>query len=94
MIQIAGVMEANVMHKYIFIEYIIMPYIPERRYEDKPDIFTPFVPMDGDTKVEICDKQFDDVNVQPDKRSYVNNKKVLYLLVLVAIFYILKSPKD
>ena len=68
-----------------------MPYIPERRYEDKPDIFTPFVPMDPDTKVEICDTQFTSGNAPKVYKKSMFNKKLLYLLIILAILYYLKK---
>jgi len=67
-----------------------MPYIPERRVDDKPDTFTPFVPFDPDSIVEIC-------NLQLVKRSellkkniqitYQKNKILMWLLLLALLVY-------
>jgi hypothetical protein len=61
-----------------------MPYIPERRFEDKPDTFSPFVPMDGDNIVEKCESQLNDA---PIKKS--DNKKTLKIVLLLFLVYLL-----
>jgi hypothetical protein len=68
-----------------------MPYIPERRYEDKPDIFTPFVPMDPETKVEVCDTQFDNKEAPQVYKQSMFNKKLLYICIILALLYYLKK---
>ena len=67
-----------------------MVYIPKRVYEDKPDIYTPFVPMDKDNTVEICGEQLDDIPRTHHHKSIIN-KKMLYLIIIIAIFYFLKQ---
>ena len=68
-----------------------MPYIPERRFEDKPDTFTPFVPMDPDTKVEICDTQFSKDSVPKEYKRKIYSKYLLYILFIFVVLYILKK---
>jgi hypothetical protein len=55
-----------------------MPYIPERRFEDKPDTFTPFVPLDPDTVVEICEK-----HLKKNPLPKLNYKA--YILILIVL---------
>ena len=66
-----------------------MPYIPERIYEDKPDIFTPLIPLDRDNIVEICEQK---KNVLI-KRTSKSKQYLLYVLVLLFIIYSLKQNK-
>ena len=66
-----------------------MPYIPERRFEDKPDTYTPFVPLDPDNIVEDCTKH-KKVNT---KSLSSHSKTIRYLIVALFIFYILKHFK-
>jgi predicted nucleic acid-binding Zn ribbon protein len=63
-----------------------MPYIPERRFEDKPDTYTPFFPMDEDNVVEVCDTNL----TQPKKMQY--NFTYIFLLVL-SLFILYKNFK-
>ena len=66
-----------------------MPYIPERRFEDKPDIFTPFVPLDHDNIVEVCDsKENHQGKKMPKKKNYM-----MYSLLALALLYSLKKYK-
>ena len=67
-----------------------MPYIPERIYEDKPDTFTPFVPLDCDNVVEVCEKQLnkDTTNVKLNKRQMF-----LYIMILLFVYFSLKRYK-
>ena len=66
-----------------------MPYIPERIYEDKPDTFSPFAPLDCDNVVEICEKQLkkDTTNVK------LNKNGVLYIMILLFMYFSLKRYK-
>ena len=67
-----------------------MPYIPERIYEDKPDTFTPFVPLDCDNVVEVCEKQLN----QDTKTMKLNKKQIfLYIMLLLFVYYSLKRYK-
>ena len=67
-----------------------MPYIPERIYEDKPDTFTPFVPLDCDNVVEVCEKQLN----QDTKTMKINKKQIfLYIMLLLFVYYSLKRYK-
>jgi len=68
-----------------------MVYIPKRVYEDKPDIYTPFVPMDKDNTVEICGEQLDDIPSVHNHKSIFNKKLLLYIIIFIAIFYFLKQ---
>ena len=63
-----------------------MPYIPERRFEDKPDTFTPFVPLDPDNVVEICEK-----NLKNTSSPKLNYKA--YILLFIILLYLLKHYK-
>ena len=60
-----------------------MPYIPERQFEDNPDTFTPFVPLDRDNVVEICEK-----NLKNTSNPKLNFKA--YILLFIIVLYLLK----
>ena len=66
-----------------------MPYIPERRFEDKPDIFTPFVPLDHDNIVEICETNKD----HQIKKSEKQKPYIIYSLIALFLLYSLKHYK-
>ena len=67
-----------------------MPYIPERRYEDAPDTFTPFVPMDHDNIVEVCEQHLKENTalVKSDHRQLAK-----FILFFVIGYYSLKRYK-
>lgn len=66
-----------------------MPYIPERRFEDKPDIFTPFVPLDADNVVEVCETNEDNQGSEiPKQKPYL-----MYSLIALFLLYSLKQYK-
>ena len=66
-----------------------MPYIPERRFEDKPDIFTPFVPLDHDNVVEVCETNKDHQGSKmPKTKPYL-----MYFLIVLVLLYSLKQYK-
>lgn len=64
-----------------------MPYIPLRQYEDKDDIYSPFVPKDPDSKTEDL--------AEPQKRKKHNNKNsyLIYFIIFIVIYYLLKHYK-
>ena len=66
-----------------------MPYIPERRFEDKPDIFTPFVPLDHDNVVQVCETNEDHQGSKmPKPKPYL-----MYSLIALVLLYSLKQYK-
>ena len=66
-----------------------MPYIPERRFEDKPDIFTPFVPLDHDNVVEVCETNED----QQESKIQKQKPYLMYSLIGLVLLYSLKQCK-
>ena len=60
-----------------------MPYIPERLFEDKPDIFTPFVPRDRNNKVGECAHRENSEKVPNYRTNYLMYS--LFGLVVVCL---------
>ena len=71
-----------------------MPYIPERKFEDNPDIYSPYVPLDPDNIVEVCTKdkeKHSDITKTSMKPIY---KYTLWLLLSYVLFKLyLKNKK-
>lgn len=64
-----------------------MPYIPERRFEDKPDIYTPFVPLHPKGVVEVCESN----DVHQESKMPKQNSYLLYYLIVLVLIYSLKQ---
>ena len=66
-----------------------MPYIPERRFEDKPDIFTPFVPLDHDNVVQVCETN--EAHQGSKMQSLKKKPFLMYSLMALVLLYSLKQ---
>ena len=65
-----------------------MVYIPERVFEDKPDTFTPFVPLDPENVVHVCESNLN----TSTKKININNKQIaLYVFIAIFLYYSLKQ---
>ena len=65
-----------------------MTYIPKREFEDKPDVFSPFVPMDHENIVEVCEQQLNDTS-----KKLKPNTFILYILIALLVYFSLKRYK-
>ena len=64
-----------------------MPYIPKRTFEDKPDIYTPFVPIDPDTKTECVVSKSEHIPITK------SNNYLFYIVLFLLVYYSLKQYK-
>ena len=64
-----------------------MTYIPERTIEEQPDTFSPFVPSDPDSKVEICNSQ----NINIPKNTIKKPNYLLYFIIIMLLYLGLKK---
>lgn len=66
--------------------------LTQRRFEDKSDTFSPFVPLDMNNTVEICNKQTIK-NLESKKSILSNNKYLIYISLSLILVYILVMKK-
>lgn len=64
-----------------------MAYIPKRIIEDHPDTFSPFVPADPDSKVEICNNY----KKNSKKKTIKKPNYLLYFILMMVLYLRLKK---
>jgi len=64
----------------------------ERKYEDKADIFSPFVPLDKKNIIEVCDKELIcDIRAKTRKQCPFRDKNIMYIVLsCIIIFLVIK----